>query len=122
MFNLPNQHRNNRKEVKICIFRIAPTYSLALFGSGLAKGLATNLFYDRKDSEVLPQCDTSVSAMSVTAAPRSRIVASELTYLGIQYPGTTRRNPRGFVVAMPHRKQTRCDLLHDSRSSLRRFR
>ncbi len=112
MFNLPNQHRNNRKEVKICIFRIAPTYSLALFGSGLAKGLATNLFYDRKDSEVLPQCDTSVSAMSVTAAPRSRIVASELT----------RRNPRGFVVAMPHRKQTRCDLLHDSRSSLRRFR
>jgi hypothetical protein len=103
MFNLPNQHRNNRKQGKLRIFRIAPTYSLALSGPVPPGVSPTNIFFQVTIARTQKYC-----AVLSEYCLRSRFVVSE-TNLDIQYPGTTRS--KSSVVVMPHRKQTRRDLL-----------
>ena len=58
--------------------------------------------------------------ISVSATSGLVSLYSKRNYLDIQYPGTTRS--KSSVVAMPHHKQTRRDLLHDSNTSLQQFR
>jgi hypothetical protein len=87
------------------------TVLFSSFGSGLAKG--SRFLHLLRSQGLRSNCeDLSECCL------RSRVVLSEL------YRCTVSRNhpTRTSVVAMPHRKQTRRDLVRDSHSSLRRFR